>query len=460
MKKTLLTLAAAGCFTALSAQTTIPNGDFETWSQVTYDEPTGYITSIWEALDMGLPVNTTQTTDAQQNTYAVRMETITNGTDTLFGYITNGDPGTGEGGIPLGQVPSGLTGYWKGDIMPGDTALVIVMCKLGGSLVSFDILPVTGMAASYTPFTLPIVLPPLTVPDSVIIAVASSNAFVSMGLPGSWIQIDNISFTGILTQPAQLNGDFENWTTTSYTVPQAWTLGGDSILQSSDMHNGNYAVHLETYSYGTGTSPSFITNAQFTQSGIDHGRPYTMQTDTLCGWYKFAGVSDSAFIYAEFTNMGTVIGGYYLELEPAAVYTYFEIPIALITAPDSMMVLAGSSTGMTGLGDVGSTLLLDDLQLKSQAIPTGIRPNWSDALSLQAWPNPSNGQFSISFTNASGEDAQLTIIDALGRSVHHETLNGTGKLTQQIDLSSEEKGMYFVRVTQSGKTFTKKVLVN
>ena len=62
------------------------------------------------------------------------------------------------------------------------------------------------------------------------------------------------------------------------------------------------------------------------------------------------------------------------------------------------------------------------------------------------YPNPTKGMFSIRTDIA---DLKLEIYTALGRLVANEIISGG---IQQIDLSRQTKGVYFVKLIHNGKT--------
>lgn len=72
-------------------------------------------------------------------------------------------------------------------------------------------------------------------------------------------------------------------------------------------------------------------------------------------------------------------------------------------------------------------------------------------------PNPSTGLFSI--TAKSGIEKEIEVYDVLGNLVYTQTFTGTNT---SADLSSLEKGVYFMRITeniQGGKTATKRIVI-
>jgi hypothetical protein len=460
MKHLLLFAASLLTVPVLHAQT-VPNGGFENWNTLTYENPQYYISSNSDVFRMNLPSNVTKVTDPQQGTFALRMETVSNGTDTMFGYFVNGDPASTEGGIPYTQHPITLTGYYKCNVMPGDTALVVVVFKQGGVVLSEDIAIFTGSQSAYTQFTVPLTIPPLSNPDTVIIGGASSNAFSVQGIPGSMLQLDNLSFTGVTSQPSMMNGSFENWDPVNLHFPAQWGVGGDTIYRTTDAHSGTFALQLNTIQYDPfNAGPSFATNGTATlNSGPDGGRPYTLLNDTLHGWYKYTpnGI-DSATLFIAATNNGTMVGGGVLALPPAASYTSFTLPFSSFTQPDTLIVVFVSSYNNTTLNNAGSILKVDDVYLSSSPVGTP-EIQWNAFGRVALYPNPASGACWLEWSNNGNSPVTIMITDELGRIVSEESVSEYGAQRKQVDVSGMESGVYFVTLSQDGKRISRKLIV-
>lgn len=79
--------------------------------------------------------------------------------------------------------------------------------------------------------------------------------------------------------------------------------------------------------------------------------------------------------------------------------------------------------------------------------------------SFRFFPNPTDGRFTVEFTLNDPTPAEMTIFNVDGKNVYEMTLDDpTAMNTLKIDLSNEPKGVYFMRILQGERTFTKKVI--
>lgn len=77
----------------------------------------------------------------------------------------------------------------------------------------------------------------------------------------------------------------------------------------------------------------------------------------------------------------------------------------------------------------------------------------SGSLQLSAYPNPTQGEFTLSFTAKETANTTVTVTDMAGRSVYSEQLdNFSGDYTKMLNLSEQPKGNYLVKVSQGGAT--------
>ena len=77
------------------------------------------------------------------------------------------------------------------------------------------------------------------------------------------------------------------------------------------------------------------------------------------------------------------------------------------------------------------------------------------------YPNPNRGMFDLTFSVPGTGTTDIVIFDQKGKKVYSETLiDLSGSYNNQIDISAEASGTYFMQITQNGKTFSKKIIKN
>ncbi|MFD2717341.1 T9SS type A sorting domain-containing protein [Hymenobacter monticola] len=113
---------------------------------------------------------------------------------------------------------------------------------------------------------------------------------------------------------------------------------------------------------------------------------------------------------------------------------------------------AGASTDANGVGGL----------YKARIVPLSTR----DAAlqqSLSVFPNPgAAGVFNVELGSTMKAGAQLTVVDAMGRTVKSQTLNATavGSKKFSIDLSGEKTGVYTLQLRGDAGIATQKLVIN
>lgn len=436
----------------LTAQV-IKNGAFENWSENTVDNPTGWSTTNDELVRDGQTITTVfpikKVTGQTGSAIQLTTEKILN--DTLFGFfsITQGDPIAGEGGEPYSQKPDSITGYYKYDIKAGDSAIMLVIFKKNGAVVNTDLYKIAGTQAAFTRFAFPLTLS--EVPDSVIIAAASSNAIDEIGMqPGSTITFDELAFSGA-TQ-AIPGGSFDNWTATTIRSANMWNSFG-GVARTNDAHKGDFALLLETKDFDGDTRIGLLSSGVVTPNGLPTGGfPYSGTQDTLVFYYKYEPVNgDSGLVVLNFTKNGTAVGNLIgSPLTAAANYIKFEVPFQLGNAPDSMAVSFVSSNGASTPAQEGSKLYVDEVYLKSEPLNTSIKDVLANITNVKLYPNPASEKIVFSINAIEIMNASASISDLLGRTILKNDIKVfEGENNYTTSLTQLPKGIYFYQVTTS-----------
>jgi hypothetical protein len=480
MKKIIYTLFILIAIATKSyAVNPVPNGDFETWNSATFSYPANY--SYTPLADKNAKAfvenqtlfNITKITNSKSGSYAVQLKTVAIGTDTTFGYFSNAnpskDPSLWTGGIPYTQKPTGISGYYEYNVATADSGTIIVaFSKLGNNIGTY-IYRIGGIKNSYTPFNFTFNPALSQTPDSVIFAAASSNTNGN-GKAGSILTIDDIAFTGVASQPSLLNGDFESWQDTTIYSLASWNdnnNNGKGIIRTTDVVSGNYAVELKTFlgndnnqkvaRQGSISTGYYLNNCNgnCVEQG---GYPFTNRKDTLTFYYKYVpSGNDSAQINLNFKKNGTFFQGAGASLYATGnSYQYMEIPFQLNQIPDSMIVdIQSSNWQNTALSFVGSDLKIDNIQLKSHPLSTGvISPKNDNTISF--YPNPAVDFFTLNINNTDNETAQLNIYNVAGSLV--KSINITEN-QQVISTSNLSPGIYIVTVKLKDTTIEKKLII-
>jgi hypothetical protein len=465
MKKLLLStsLIITGCFNAFSQS--VPNGDFENWTPMTYDILQFYPNqnaNIQSMQRIGMMV-TTKVTDPFHGSFAVKVETKTNGIDTAAGYFINGspDPSNPRGGIAYSQQPTGMTGHYKCNVPTGDSAIMLIMFKKNGVAMAGGTFQkkFSGVQSSYATFNWNFSLS--SAPDTVIIGAASSDIAGGgnfKGIPGSFLQLDSINFKGVVSQPLNLNGSFELWNTGTLYTPNGWKAKGDSVNRSTSSYTNTYAAALQVVNYGNYMEPDQITTGYFKpNSGPQGGYPYTLQNDSLVGYYKLTAMgNDSATIMVSGTKLGSPVGNYNRYLTGNAMYQRFSIPINFFSVPDTLRIDIQAAKWPLNPAWAGSKLWVDALQLLSQ--PLAVPVLFMGENYISTYPNPSNGVFHLVYDSESDKNVKLEVYNEVGQLVHDENIQSKG-FKNTIDLRSFNKGLYLLKTEQNGVISTKRILI-
>ncbi|MDX2248149.1 MAG: T9SS type A sorting domain-containing protein [Bacteroidia bacterium] len=459
----------------LTSSAQILNSSFENWKTDTlYYLPQTFHTGAY-----GLSYLFTGQTNVSRisgcDGFGVRLESISNGTDSLPGFIYTGKPGfeIEGGGIPYTGMPDSISLCLRHDIVPGDTGLIVLFFQAAGSFVNIALFPLTGSSGSNwttTTFDLDTFI---VQPDTLIMLVTSGN--FDKALPGSWVEMDNISFIGTTEQIA--NGDFESWSVIADEEPEDWSspdpiivaVGGTpTVTRDDDAFEGSAAIKIETRILPFEDTLALITNGIIDENGISGGKPYTSsgKPSNLGGFYKYLPVgNDTAFaymvfsVYNGFTGQTEILGTFSQKLPPSAEWDYFEVPVDLsgaILNPDTVLIVFSSSDAdnlvSAATVGVGSTLFLDALAFD---LTDGIT-DWADTHKLTLFPNPATTDLGIEWEmNGSPKDMNIALYSASGQKVHQQNnlKSLSGKNHYSLDVSNFSAGVYILQLSDSEGAF-------
>jgi hypothetical protein len=476
MKKILQLLVLVTITINAIGQNSIPNGKFELWDTANYQYPTYYqYTSDLDNFYANLPFNVSQTTDAYQGSYAVQLTTIVINGDSSAGYFLNLNPNNSKsnnltGGVGITQKPTGISGWYKYNVATSDSATIIVSFTLKNVNIGTYSFHIGGIHRDYVPFHYSFNPPLAFTPDTVGIAVIASlfnpnsnNNGGPVGPPGDTLKLDSITFTGVNSQPADLNGSFESWQSQLLTSPEEWYTqnnDGEGVRQTSGYNQEQYAVELTTYlgsqNNHTEAQPGEISTGYYPNNCDSNcyqmgGYGFTQQTDTLAFYYKYVpSGNDKAVVQLTFVKDGFDISYQSIDLSVSSAYQYEELAFDIGEAPDSVIVdIVSSSWNDTLLSFVGSQLTIDDIHFKSQ-VSTGIVTN-KNTNSISVYPNPVTDQITIENTGSEAS-MDISIYNLQGQEIIHKSANTA---LENIDVSTIESGLYIIKIINNSCVYTK-----
>ncbi len=436
----------------------IQNGGFETWEDVfLYESPDDWRTTHTEVPGTDAVA---KNTDAQDGSYSVHLKTVAISGETRFGYVLKGDADDDDyTGKPYSGTISGIQGYYKSDIMEGDSALILVAGSYQGEDYEAEMFYLHGEETDWTAFSFTFAQSMQV--DSVTIGIASSDAINESAVEGSWIRVDNISFVGSNAPPIG-NHSFEVWNDVNYDKPDGWSITQygagvvESVVKSTNSHNGTYAVELVTLAsdlISGDTVSGILTNGTIHDMDslfFSGGVPFTLEPDTFMGFYS---TTDTINGLIRFWNNSTEVSHEYIQLFPAGnSYQAFALPLNLTGTPDSMLIY------FFGGNELGSSLLLDDLTLVGGNV--GIL-ELDIVNNFKTYPNPSAEVLYFTYSINKYSSVQIAIYDILGRSVFNgqEQEMKPGIHTGELNIADLNTGTYLFNLIVNGESYEQKIMV-
>lgn len=89
-----------------------------------------------------------------------------------------------------------------------------------------------------------------------------------------------------------------------------------------------------------------------------------------------------------------------------------------------------------------------------------IKKNEFDDGGLNAFPNPNNGKFIITYFSQKESSVQIRILDVHGKIIYTEPIQKIqGHLNKEVDFSNQAKGIYFIEMIADNERTTQKIVI-
>jgi len=472
MKKSILLAVCILLMHTYIKSQNVPNGSFENWTLKTfYEQPNYWGTANSQLLMQGMQPNCTKDLNSFAGTYAAKLETVTNGHDTVNGIMFIGQPGNHaiNGGYPFAAHPDSVVVHLKYNIMLHDTGHFIIFFKNSGIVTGMAWYNMIGAHLGWGTFKLPVTWYQLGNSDTLSAIITSSNLDYP-DIPGSYVYIDNISL--ISSAVPFPNGGFEDWTANTSEEPDGWqTLNyAKTTVPSATKvsgYIGSYAIRVETIQTFWGQTLGYVTNGIMGNNGPAGGIPVNLNPSNLTGFYKYipngldtaiALVKTSRYDITLHTTIPVEM--FAIKLPPVNTYTPFQINLNYSGFPfvDTVNITFASSNLMDSGAyvGVGSALYLDSLNMNF--LPLFVNKA-NENQEINVFPNPANTYVAIDLKNYTGKSSFI-IFDALGRKLMTNEFDISNNL-KDIDVSQLNNGLYFIQVRlDDGNIFMSKFIVN
>lgn len=280
---------------------------------------------------------------------------------------------------------------------------------------------------------------------------------------------------------------FETWANNSqsggtFLLPQKWvsfdqiqnvfnaSYTGTSVVRTTSMHTGSYAVLMQTAINSGDTMGGVIVSHDSVSTLLDFlfggsrtiGFPYTTRSANLQFWYKTTLLSgDSAMISIQMSKWNTSLQQRdilatkdYAITTNTNTYTLLSIPLSysINANPDTALIVAGLNGPNGKKTHVGTLFYLDDLAFTG-TVPFGVNEYGAGANYVNLYPNPFSAIANISINPSVGlNNAVMLVYDVLGNEVLKKNNINDHELT--LDKGNLSKGLYFYNLINEGELIT------
>ena len=458
MKKTF-TLIASLCLVISATAQQPQNGGFESWTSSTlYYNISPYLTTGLQSYYTVGAGNVYPVASPVQGFQAAHLETVSNGTDTVYGGMFYGFPNSNgfDGGGAYNERPDSLAFWCNFNLMPTDTATVVVGLEFMNNTLGYALATASGNSAGWMRMSVPFTYFAGFNPDSICVLISSANLFNgATGIPGSVFEIDSIALIGATAQVP--NQFFEVWSAQMVNEPDGWATlnfgniydGNYSVTQDNTPYMGSYDCMIETTVAEWGDTIGYITNGNFNgPNGPGGGMAVYQNPQKITGYYKYIPVGNDTALAGGWSTRWDVIGDSAVPYEEELIWltatsswTYFEINMMYnqFPYPDTLNIAFASSNFENYIGiNVGSQLYLDEIGVSYY--PLGIEENSSANVSV--FPNPTTRFINIRLEEVAIGENTFNVYDSQGKLVKSAVIQNSGSGFYTMELTELPAGTY------------------
>ena len=396
----------------------------------------------------------------------------------LFGQnlATNAVIGDGFfGGAPWNTRPDSIVGYARYDILPGDSAGMMVLFKKNGQIfdTAFLLLP-SGVQNTFQRIARKINYTTSLIPDSIVVIFVPTNYLNGPDTHfHNSITLDDVSFLpGNVGFP---NSNFEDWFTSIVDQPLYWGSFGFIELDTLDPTAGHMVSKV--YFNAPSDFAAQITSIYFPIANVAGGEistrthifnenpadfPVRGRHVTLNGYYQFfpAATGDTMEILLTMYKNSTAIGyADFFSADSVTSFSPFNIPINYIDPteiPDSASLRIKSSKGN---GKAGTKLMVDKLSFDGfVSAVNNTHPDLFELDGMKVFPNPARDRLIVENLLADNKECSLSLFSVKGEIIKEIKLAAT-EHSAQIEVGELSPGFYLLVMKKGERTFSKKIII-
>ncbi|WP_177730235.1 T9SS type A sorting domain-containing protein [Flavobacterium inviolabile] len=266
------------------------------------------------------------------------------------------------------------------------------------------------------------------------------------------------SIATALTGSAQTNlipnGDFENWTNnttpTNFTPVNTETFSANNFIakETGIKKNGLSAVKHQSQDDTQTVSPNNLIP-------VIAGNNYTisywlLDNDTKArsrAWHSWVSISNG--VEMELTDNRDVLHPTSYSSNNAQ---WVQISFTLTAPANATHFRFQARTYRQSATNVGGYIYYDDFSIVNNT-PMGTADHTIEGLKI--YPNPASANDNLFITSDSGAAKSILMYDILGKEVKNTTTDNNSP----VNLSQLNSGVYLLKVTEEGKTATKKLII-
>lgn len=278
---------------------------------------------------------------------------------------------------------------------------------------------------------------------------------------GDLLYFQNAGTGGVSSFPSMTSSSYFNLNnnfTNQFAAPFIYDVNGDSLL---DIVIGNINGTLSYYwNFGTKQSPMFSPDSVNTNFGnvnvVPYGSVYGFSQPFIyknnAGVVKLLVGSQSGTVYEYDIDADSLRSGTFPLLDSnylgQSVGQNSTISVADINNDGDLEYLMGTATG-------GIMMYSDSIWDPYLILDTSSTTNNTGQLLI--YPNPAKDYFTVTLNEKPFVNPQIELVNILGQKISPQTNLNFGKIT--VSSANLSSGFYIVRITDSGKTYTGKVLI-